>query len=310
MTGQRTGVPVQQIGAAEGTTGATIAIAVGALAVSTSGVLIALANAPTEVSTFYRCALALPALAVFAWLESRRSGVLDAREWGLALLCGAFFAADMFWWGAAILEAGAGLTTVLVNVQVVVVPLLALLIDREKPSRRVIFALPIMIVGLTAASGVFQQGSTGPAPVAGAVHAIAAGICYSGFLFLLRRSGRQGRNLQTYAVSIAVPAVAALAWALLRGFPSTLAIGGAALGWIALTALTNGVIGWLLVARYSPHVPSSVGAALLLLTPVGSLLLGALILGERPAPVQIIGCALILAVAYGASVIRKGSSAR
>ncbi|MFI6173394.1 DMT family transporter [Nocardia sp. NPDC051052] len=309
MTGQRTAALAHQIVAPTGTTGATIGIAVGALMVSTSGVFIALAGAPTEVSTFYRCALVLPVLAVFAWLESRRNGLLDAREWGFALLCGAFFAADMFWWGAAVLEAGAGLTTVLVNVQVVVVPLIAFLIDHERPSRRVLFALPVMVFGLAAASGLLQQGSTGPAPVAGAVHAIVAGICYSGFLFLLRRSGRRGRNLQTYAVSIVVPAVAALAWALVRGFPSTLHIGGAALGWIALTALTNGAIGWLLVARYSPMVPSAIGAALLL-TPVGSLLLGALILGERPAPVQIIGCVVILAVAYGASGVRKGSSAR
>ncbi|WP_433662180.1 EamA family transporter [Nocardia sp. CA-128927] len=181
MTEQRTDATVHDIVASAGTTGATIGIAVGALAVSTSGVLIALADAPTEVSTFYRCALALPVLAVFAWLESRRNGLLDAREWGFALL---------------------------------------------------------------------------------------------------------------------------------RGFPSTLAIDGVALGWIALTALTNGVIGWLLVARYSPHVPSALGAALLLLTPVGSLLLGALILDERPAPVQIIGCAVILAVAYGASTVRRGSSGR
>ncbi|MFE9574914.1 DMT family transporter [Nocardia sp. NPDC006044] len=306
MTEQRTAAPVV---APDAPAGATIAIAVGALMVSTSGVFIALAGAPTEVSTFYRCALVLPVLAVFAWLESRRNGLMDAREWGFALLCGAFFAADMFWWGAAVLEAGAGLTTVLVNVQVVVVPLIAFLIDRERPSRRVFFALPIMICGLTAASGVLQQGSTGPEPRTGAAHAIMAGICYSGFLFLLRRSGKQGRNLQTYAVSIAVPAVSALAWALIQGFPSTLRIDGPALGWIALTALTNGAIGWLLVARYSPLVPSAVGAGLLLLTPVGSLLLGALVLGERPAPLQIIGCAVILAVAYGASV-RKGSSVR
>ncbi|WP_449583781.1 hypothetical protein [Nocardia colli] len=66
----------------------------------------------------------------------------------------------------------------------------------------------------------------------------------------------------------------------------------------------------MLVGRYSPLVPSAVGAGLLLLTPVGSLLLGALILGERPAPLQIIGCAVILAVAYGASAVRRGSSAR
>ncbi|MFG1793397.1 DMT family transporter [Nocardia sp. NPDC049149] len=305
MTGQRTAVPAES--AASGA--ATIGITIGALAVSTTGVFVALAQAPTVVSTFYRCALAVPVLVAVAWWETRRNGLLDRREAWLAIACGVFFAADMFLWGTAVLEAGAGLTTVLVNVQVVVVPLVAYLVDRELPGRRMVFALPVMVVGLIAASGVLQQGTTGHNPMLGAVHAILAGVCYSGFLFLLRRSGRQGRTMQTYAIAIVIPALAGLGWGLLRGLSSTLHVDGPALGWLALTALTGQGIGWLLIARYSHRVPSGVNATLLLLTPVGALLLGAVILGERPALLQIVGSALILAAAYGVSVRREATSA-
>ncbi|MEV0800752.1 EamA family transporter [Kribbella sp. NPDC050281] len=51
----------------------------------------------------------------------------------------------------------------------------------------------------------------------------------------------------------------------------------------------------------SPHLPSHVGAALLMLTPVGALALGALVLGERPTPLQLLGCVLILAGSYFAT---------
>jgi drug/metabolite transporter (DMT)-like permease len=57
------------------------------------------------------------------------------------------------------------------------------------------------------------------------------------------------------------------------------------------------------------RLPAEVGAALLLLTPVGALVLGALVLGERPGVVQLVGCALILVAAYVASVRDRGTPA-
>jgi drug/metabolite transporter (DMT)-like permease len=54
----------------------------------------------------------------------------------------------------------------------------------------------------------------------------------------------------------------------------------------------------LLVAFGSPRLPPEVGAAVLLLTPVGSLVLGAVVLGERPSALQLVGCAVVLLTAY------------
>ncbi|MFJ4653297.1 EamA family transporter [Nocardia sp. NPDC088792] len=53
-------------------------------------------------------------------------------------------------------------------------------------------------------------------------------------------------------------------------------------------------------ARFSVglHLSADAGAALLLLTPVGALLLGAVVLGEKPSPWQITGATLMLAAAY------------
>jgi len=49
---------------------------------------------------------------------------------------GALFAGDMLLWTQAIGEVGAGLSTVLVNVQVVMVALLAWAVDREPVPHR------------------------------------------------------------------------------------------------------------------------------------------------------------------------------
>ncbi|MFF0457658.1 DMT family transporter [Nocardia africana] len=277
---------------------AAAGMAAGALAVSSSSVFIALSHARPEVSTFYRCALAMPVLVAVAWREGRRGGWLTLPDWWVALACGAFFAADMVWWGAAILEVGAGLSTVLVNVQVIVVPMIAYLVDREKPGRIMIFALPLMMCGVAAAGGVLEHHTAGSATLRGAAHAIAAGVCYSGFLFLLRRAGLRGRTRQTYTVAVGVAALVAAGVLGFRMSIAVLAVDRPALGWLLATAVSGQVIGWLLVALCAPRLSSASGAALLLLTPVGSLALSAIVLHEHPSLIQITGCVLILGCAY------------
>ena len=62
------------------------------------------------------------------------------------MAAGVLFAGDMLLWTMAIAEIGAGLSTVLVNTQVVLVPLLAWLVDRELVTHRYLVALPVVIV--------------------------------------------------------------------------------------------------------------------------------------------------------------------
>lgn len=64
----------------------------------------------------------------------------------------------MLWWTQAIPEVGAGLSTVLVNTQVAIVPLLAWLVDRERTGPRFLWALPVIIAGVMLAGGLFEHG--------------------------------------------------------------------------------------------------------------------------------------------------------
>ena len=45
-------------------------------------------------------------------------------------------------------------------------------------------------------------------------------------------------------------------------------------------------------------VVTAMAAALLLLTPIGAIVLGAVVLGERPSPLQLAGGALVLVASY------------
>lgn len=272
-------------------------MAAGALSLSGSAVVIGLSGASPGTASFYRCVFALPPLAVLALRERRREVALSRQGLLLAAVAGVLFAGDMLLWTQAIVEVGAGLSTVLVNLQVVLVPLLARLVDGEGFSRRYPPAAAIALLGVVLASGLLETGASGREPVRGTIHAVLAALCYSGFLFLLRRGGRSGGAVRTYTVAIAVAALVSLSvGAFWHGVD--LLPGWSVVGWMLLVALCGQVAGWLLVAVCSPGLSSHVGAVLLLLTPVGALALGALVLGERPTLLQLLGGALILAAAY------------
>lgn len=276
---------------------ATLGLALGALSVSGTPVVIGLSGASPGTASFYRCLLALPPLAALAARECRRHSGLSRRSVLQAVVAGVLFAGDMLLWTRAIEEVGAGLSTVLVNVQVVFVPLLALLVDGERIGRRYPPAMAVALLGVVLTSGLVEGGAPGRDPVRGTVHAVLAALCYSGFLFLLRRGGRAGGAVRTYAIAVAAAALTSLgAGALWHGV--RLLPGWATVGWLLLVAVCGQVVGWLLVAVSAPRLPSQVGAVLLLLTPVGAVVLGALVLGERPTSLQLLGSALILAGAY------------
>ena len=68
--------------------------------------------------------------------------------------------------------------------------------------------------------------------------------------------------------------------------------------------MTGQLVGWLLVAVYTPQVPAEIGCALLMLMPIGAVVLGAVILAERPSPLQLAGCALVLVASYAGTARR------
>src|SRR5438270_7626402 len=113
-----------------------ICAVLGAMAIAFSSILVRLSHASPSTAAIFRCAYALPVLGLLAWLEDRR---FDGRSWTerrWALGSGVFFAADLLLWHHSIRDIGAGLGTVLANIQVVLVPLVAWAWLSERPGRR------------------------------------------------------------------------------------------------------------------------------------------------------------------------------
>jgi drug/metabolite transporter (DMT)-like permease len=265
----------------------------GSFCISLSSVFIKVSHVSGSTSAFWRCLLALPVLLVLAGRERRKSPA-PRRRVLLPLLAGTGLGLDFVLWGEAIPGVGAGIATVLLAVQVVIVPLLAFAFLAERPSKRFLAAVPVLLAGIVLAGGFAGTGSFGPDPVTGAVAALLAGAGYAGYLFLIRLSGGTG----TQAHSLVLATVSAGAVAVVLGVPTgtlDLTPGWPAFGWLLALAGVGQLAGWLLISAALPRMSATTGATLMLLQPVGAVLLGIGLLGETPGSAQLIGCAGVVA---------------
>jgi drug/metabolite transporter (DMT)-like permease len=267
----------------------------GALVIAFSAILVKQSGASPSTAAIFRCTYAVPVLAVLAWREDKRLGARGAREHWLAALAGIFFAADLICWHHAIEDVGAGLATVLGNLQVAFVPLVAWLALAERPAARVLATLPLVLSGVVLISGALEHGAYGDNPSQGVIYGIATGLAYTGFILLLREgSGDQLRVAGPLFDATLVAAVVSIGAGLLIG-DADLVPSWPAHVWLAILALTSQVLGWLLISASLPRLPAALTSLLLTIQPVGSVLLGVILFAEAPSALQLLGVVAILA---------------
>ena len=279
-----------------------LGVLIGAFAIAFSGILYRKADVSPATGAFFRCLWALPPLWLLAVREDRRIGARPIAVRRAAWLAGAFFAADLILWHYSIEYVGAGLATVLGNTQVVIVGLLAWALFHERPSRNSLFAIPVAMSGIILISGVLENGAYGSDPKRGAIYGVLTGIAYSGFLLAMRRgSGERGR--------VAGPLYDATVASTICIVPIGLVIGDLdftpgpkATAWLIVLALSSQVVGWLLITVSLGRLPTARTSVLLTLQPLLAVLFAALIVDERPSPLQLVGAAAILAGLLIASV--------
>jgi drug/metabolite transporter (DMT)-like permease len=296
----------EPVGAAGGPPPVLLAT-LGAACISASAVLIKLADTGTASAAFYRSLLALPLLAVLTALEQRKRGPRPLRSRLGAVLAGVFLAIDLVLWNHAIADVGAGIATLLGNLQVVFVAVAAWLLFRERPGRGFFLALPVVLAGIVLVSGLADH-ARGVHSVAGIEYGLGTSIAYAAFLLILRQTSAATPHVAAPLAEATLGAtVGAAALGLVFG-GWQLDIGWHAFGWLLLLALTSGTAGWLLITSSLPRLPASLSSLLLLLQPVAAILLAAIVLGEHPTTLQLAGAVLVCGGILVATRARARSS--
>jgi drug/metabolite transporter (DMT)-like permease len=279
-----------------------LAAALGAFVIAFSAILVRLADVAPATAAFFRCAYALPVLGVLAWIERRRYGPRSWRERLPALGAGVLFAADLVFWHYSIEAVGAVLATVLGNVQVVLVGLIAWAALGERPEARSILAVPVVLFGVVLISGAIGAGAYGDDPALGVAYGLLTAISYALFILILRRGNSDIRRPAgplldatfTGAIFSAVMGIAIGDIDFRPGLESQ--------AWLTVLALSSQVLGWLLISVSLPRVPALMTSIVLMLQPVGSVVLAAILLSEAPSSVQLAGVGIVLAGVVFATV--------
>jgi drug/metabolite transporter (DMT)-like permease len=267
----------------------------GALVIAFSGILVRLAEVSPSTAAFFRCAYALPVLVLLAWLEERRFGRRPLRERVPLWVAGLMFAADLTFWHHSIEAVGAGLATVLGNIQVVFVGLLAWAALGERPDNRALASTPVVVAGVILISGVVGTGAYGDDPLMGVIFGLLTAITYALFILILREGNV---DLRRPAGPLFDATLSAAVFSALGGIvvgDIEWAPGLESQAWLVLLALSSQVLGWLLISVSLPRLPAVLTSIVLMLQPVCTVLLGALLLSEAPSAVQLTGVAIVIA---------------
>ncbi|CAM2793882.1 DMT family transporter [Helicobacter burdigaliensis] len=307
-----------------------------------------LSNFDPATGAFTRCLIGVICLLPFAIMEAKKIGALSKKGVLLSLLAGLVLGIDFTAWNYSIYFVGSGIASILLNIQVIMLPALAFFVDREKIPFSYYFIAPIMLAGVILAGGALENGivdPNGPQEVfglgimaVGTICGLTSGFCYGIYLFASRRAGRigNGQVVQPIFLSSFAQLVAPLVWAFLitgQGFDFTNGVmvdtaGGikamhlsAEMGnitsilssvtigdpintsnwfWMVVLGVAGQAAAWTFTQHGSIKLNPTLGAGLLILSPIATVaLIAPIMFGESLSALQIFGAVIaLLAVAY------------
>ncbi|SCW82371.1 DMT family transporter [Ancylobacter rudongensis] len=295
---------------------AFLAVIMAAMCIGFSAPLVRLADAGPAAIGFWRLFFALGPAMVWAYAEhralvrhARRAGVTalrpSLRQVLLAMLAGLFFGADLIVFHKGLALTSTANALLLGNLAVVFVFVFGWLILRERPTRGLLIALVLALTGTliiigSSALGGGQAGSR-PVSVTGDVLCVGAALAYASYMLATRAVRRAGRGDavplgggMVSLVASATGALVCLGWAVASGetlIPQSLQGLLAVIGLGLIAHATGQGLATFALGR----LPAGVISVVLLLQIVVGTTLAALLFGEFPSLVVLLGGLLVVA---------------
>lgn len=315
----------------EGMAKAVIVLIIGIIALAFTAPWVKLANFEPATSAILRVGLALIVLVPFALWERGRAGMLNKQGIILAAGAGIFLGIDFTAWNYSIFFVGSGIASILLNLQIIILPGLAAIFDKYKVPKSYFVLVPIMIFGVVLTGGVFDAPpAEGPTEVYGMNIAVlgtilgaVSGVCYGIYLYASRKAStvNPGRIIQPMAITCATQLIAPVIFMAFfsdRGFDITngvLVDGKLPMNpettvgdpitatnwfWMIVLAVVGQAIAWTFVQYGSVRIDTTIVAGLLLLSPISTVaIIAPILFSEIPSFLQILGVVIVLgAVAY------------
>ena len=285
---------------------ALIALLGGALALGTSGIFVRWSQTGPIATAFWRGALAVPVLALWAYLErrgtprERRAGLRDP----MFLWAGVFFAGDLALWHTSLVLTSIAASTLEANCAPMLVTLAAWLLWGQRPRPSFVFALVLAFGGMLLI--LVPKFGAGTHALLGDALGLATACFYAAYILAVARlRARHGTGIVMFASTLVFTALL-LPLALMQKF-----LPDDAHGWWVLIAcaLSAQALGQSLIAYALARLPASFSAVVLYVAVVAAAFYAWLLLGERLAPVQVLGGVVVLSAIGLARSSRRSAPA-
>lgn len=284
---------------------AIVTMLLGAFMISFSAVFVKVAEVAPTSSAFYRVAFGCGFLGIIAWVRGELR-FPPLRTLALLLFCGLAFALDLFFWHESIMYIGPGLATLISNFQVFFLAAAAIFFFREKARPRFLLSLPIAVFGLFLVIGPNWHQLSAEYKT-GISFALLTALCYAVYLIALRRAQGSGHRSPLFALML-VSGCSAIFLGLKMaesGIPFAIPNLKSLSALLGL-GLCSQTLGWLLIARALPRLPTSLGGLMLLLQPALSFIWDVLFFSRPTSLLNWAGVTLTLAAIYMGATGKSG----
>jgi len=271
----------------------------GASAISFAPLFYTYSSANPLTGAFFRMFYALPVFIILIFLLKIKDN-RDIRTRRIAVFAGLILALDFVAYHSAIDYVGSGIATLIGNSQVIIVTLFSWKFLGEKPNKSIIFALPVVMIGLVFISGIWDNDAYGNSPIKGVVAAIIGAFFYSSFLIIYRFANRQMAptiKLQfdaTAGATVGLLVMGTLPLKSIEIYPIDFPPPWAGHEWLFILAIICQVFGWMAITYALPRLPGSHTSFAVLAQPVLTIVWGIILLDESPSIQQSLGMIMIL----------------
>jgi drug/metabolite transporter (DMT)-like permease len=276
------------------TRSAYLSIAFGVLMLGTGPIFVKAIHANGFLVAFWRMAFA--AFLLSAIILVRGKGRFDwsrLMEWKRGVWGGLAFTINITLFCTALLYLPVANLTLLDNTAPIWVGLLSWFFLRQRPARAFWLGLGLSLIGAAILIGLGSEQVNSYDPSLNLL-GVFAGISYGAFVFITARVRERMESLY-YTWLMAVVGVALLLPVTFFTGQFKVVLPLQTYGLIFLMALSSQVIGWVLINRALGILPTGAAAVTLIGQPLVAITLGALLIGEVPTPLKIVGGILCLA---------------
>lgn len=281
-----------------------VAIFASAAAMGASGIFVRLADTGPFASAFWRVALSLPFL--WLWAFGARGGTGVQPGWSRAEIgAGLLFAGDLFFWHLAIRDTSITNATLLATLAPVWIVLASGLVLGERVGRRTVAGLVLCLMGGAALVGGSWHLSSGG--VRGDFWGLVTSFFFAAYFLTIKVARADGRSAGLVMARSTVVTTAALFVVVLVAGESFRPASLSGVWALVALALVSQVGGQGLLAVALGVLPAAFSSLVIFLEAVAAAGLGWAVLGEPVTVPQMIGGAAILA---GVFIARPSSGER